>query len=107
MADVNIYRLPFKCVKLSEADFSDFAAIYVILCVDKGGNSKVIDVGQSGEVGTRINSHDRANCWKKNCQTGNIWVCLYKTPSTSYTKDQRTALEGEIRKYYNPDCGKL
>lgn len=106
MVDVTIYNLPFKCVRLSEADFSDFAAIYVILCIDKVGKTKVIDVGQSGEVGTRINSHDREDCWKKNCSSGNIWVCLYKTPSTSYTKEQRTTLEGKIREHYNPDCGK-
>lgn len=106
MADVTIYNLPFKCVRLSEADFSDFAAIYVILCVGERGKWNVTDVGQSGEVGTRINSHDREDCWKKNCPSGNIWVCLYKTPSTGYTKEQRTALEGKIREHYNPPCGK-
>lgn len=106
MADVTIYNLPFKCVRLSEADFSDFAAIYVILCVGEGGKWKVIDVGQSGEVGTRINSHDREECWKKNCPNGNIWVCIYKTPSSQYTKEQRVALEGQIRDSYKPNCGK-
>jgi hypothetical protein len=106
MADVTIYNLPFTCVKLSEADFSDFAAIYVILCVSVGGKWKVLDVGQSREVGTRINSHDRENCWNQNCQSGSIWVCLYKTPSTSYTKEQRSVLEKEIRDFYNPVCGK-
>lgn len=106
MADVTIYDLPFNCVRLSEADFSDFAAIYVILCVKKGGSWTVIDVGQSGEAGTRIDSHDREECWKQNCPNKNIWVCIYKTPSTSYTKEKRKVLEGKIRDFYNPDCGK-
>jgi|GEM_PF-3432314 len=39
---VTIGGLPFQCVKFSEADFSDIAAIYVILCVDKNGRWTVI-----------------------------------------------------------------
>jgi hypothetical protein len=105
VVDLTIFSLPFKCVKLSEADFSDFAAIYVILCVDNSGSWKVIDVGQSGQVGSRIDTHDRQECWEKNCPNKNIWVCIYKTPSTLYTKEQRIDLEGKIRDYYKPVCG--
>lgn len=107
MKEFKIYNLLFKCVPISESDFSDFAAIYVLLCIDSTGKATVIDVGQSGEIGSRINSHDREKCWKRNCQDGNIWVCIYKTPSSSFTKEQRISLEGQIREYYNPSCGKM
>lgn len=107
MKNVKIYDLQFMCVKLSEADFSDFAAIYVILCIDKEGTSKVIDVGQSGELGSRIDSHDRKECWKKYLPDCNIWVCIYRMPSSKYSKEQRVSLEGNIRDYYKPVCGKI
>jgi hypothetical protein len=50
----------FTCVRLTEADFTDVAAVYAVICVlDQEGNWRVLDVGQTGEVGTRINSHER------------------------------------------------
>lgn len=45
---VKIGGVEFACVRLSEADFSDFAAVYVILVVSADGSWKVLDVGQSG-----------------------------------------------------------
>jgi len=103
---VTIYNLGFQCVKLEQADFSDVAAIYVILCVGADNKSKVIDVGESGQVGSRINDHDRSDCWNKNCPNKNIWVCIYKTPTSNYTIQQRRDLENKIRTYYKPNCGK-
>ncbi|RJO61004.1 hypothetical protein C4544_03960 [candidate division WS5 bacterium] len=102
---VKIGDRTFSCVKLSEANFKDIAAVYVILCVEKGGSWTVLDVGQSGEVGTRINSHDRQSCWESNCTNKNIWVCVYPMPSSQYSKDDRTQFESFLRKKYNPPCG--
>jgi hypothetical protein len=102
---VTIGGLPFQCVKLSEADFSDIAAIYVILCVDKNGNWTVIDIGQTGELGKRIDTHDRRSCWETNCPNHNIWVCIYKMPTDKYNKQDRLELEKRLRNQYNPPCG--
>jgi len=104
---VTIGALPFQCVKLSEADFRDIAAIYVILCVDKDGNWTVLDIGQTGELGERIDTHDRKKCWAEKCPNNNIWVCVYKMPSDNYTKQDRLNLEKKIRNQYNPPCGKI
>ena len=103
---VTIGNLAFQCVRLSEADFKDIAAIYVIICVDKDGIWKVLDVGQTGELGERIDNHDRKKCWKDNCPNKNIWVCIYKMPSDKYTKQDRLDLEKKLRDQYNPPCGK-
>lgn len=103
---VKIFNLSFQCVRLSQADFSDVAAIYVILCVGVEGKTTVIDVGESGQLGSRINDHDRSDCWDKNCSNKNIWVCVYKTPSSEYTAQQRRDLEKNIRDFYKPICGK-
>jgi hypothetical protein len=65
--NVTIGGRTFACVRLSEADFTDVAAVYVILCVGQDGNWTVLDVGQSGQVGSRIDDHDRKACWTRNC----------------------------------------
>lgn len=95
----------FACVKLSEADFKDVAAIYVVICVDAQGQWTVLDVGQSGQVGTRIDDHDRRDCWTRNCKN-NIWVCVHTMPSSRFTKQDREQLESQLRTQYKPVCGK-
>ncbi len=96
----------FSCVRLSEANFKDIAAIYVIICVAKDGSWTVLDVGQSGEVGTRIDSHDRQTCWSNNCPNKNIWVCVYAMPSSQYSKQDREKFETYLRNELKPPCGK-
>ena len=95
----------FTCVRLAEANFKDLAAIYIILSVGEDRKYTVIDVGQSGELGTRIDSHDRMDYWKRNCPTGNIWVCAYPMPTDTYSKDDRLKFEQALRHEYNPHCG--
>lgn len=96
----------FSCVRLSEANFKDVASIYVILCVAQDGSWAVLDVGQSGEVGSRIDAHNRQDCWKSNCPNNNIWVCVYPMPSSQYSRQDREQLESYLRSQYNPLCGK-
>ena len=109
MADsvnINIQGRPFVCVRLADANFTDVAAIYVILFVELNGKWTVLDVGQSGELGTRIDSHDRRDCWSQNCPSRNIWVCIYRMPSNQYTKEDRLKVEKALRDQYKPSCGK-
>ncbi len=96
----------FYCVPLAQADFSDLAAVYVILCVKPDKSWTVLDVGQTGVLGSRIDSHDRRECWTKNCATKNIWVCVYSMPSTKYSPQDRRDLEAEMRKQHSyAPCG--
>jgi hypothetical protein len=104
--DVTIGSYPFVCVPLGEADFSDVAAVYVILCVAAGGSQTVLDVGQTGQLGSRIDEHERKDCWQKNCPSGNIWVCVYRMPSHIYSESDRLKVENELRQRFNPPCGK-
>lgn len=104
--NVTIADYSFVCVRLSDADFRDTAAVYVILCVAEDSSWKVLDVGQSGELGSRIDSHERKTCWFQNCPNNNIWVCVYSMPSGQYTREDRVALEKLIRQRYQPPCGK-
>jgi len=104
--NVTIGGRTFVCVKLSEADFTDVAAGYVILCVAQDRSWTVLDVGQSGELGSRLDDHDRKLCWTRNCPNNNIWVCVYRMPSPQYTKQDREQFEEELRNQYRPPCGK-
>jgi len=92
----------FQCINLSTAEFTDISAVYVILCVASGGSSTVLDVGQTGELGSRIDSHDRRTCWERNCTSKNIWVCVRSMPNL----DDRLRVERQIRDQYSPLCGK-
>lgn len=105
-SNLTIGGYSFVCVPRSQADFKDIAAIYVIICVKSDGSWFVLDVGQSGELGDRIDSHDRKECWKRHCSMGNIWVCVHKMPSDMYSREDRLNREKELRDKLNPKCGK-
>jgi len=106
-SNVTIGGYPCVCVKLTSADFTDIAAVYVVICVYKGGSWKVLDVGQTGELGDRIDSHDRRACWWNNCPSNNIWVCVYRMPSDKYTKQDTLEVEKHIRNTQSTvPCGK-
>ncbi len=105
--NLSIGGYSFKCVSLSDADFNDIAAIYVIICVDSYGKWVVLDVGQSGEVGSRIDSHERKKCWQQYCSNGSIWVCVHKMPSSQYSKSDRLEREKELRNKLDPKCGEV
>lgn len=77
----------------------DRAAVYVILT----SNNSVVDVGQSGEAGTRLANHDRGACWKRN--SGTQFVLKWMPTSSGYTREDRERLEKSIRDKYNPSCG--
>lgn len=103
--NLTIKDLPCVCMPLSDASFSDIAAIYIVICIDANNKYTVIDIGQSGQVGSRINSHDREECWKKKCPQGNIWVCVYPLPTKQQSKEDRLALEQRLRLEYKNLCG--
>jgi hypothetical protein len=96
----------FVCAMLSEADFTDVAAVYAILCVAQDGTWIVLDVGQSGQTGSRIYDHDRKACWARNCANNNVWVCIFRMPSSRYTREDREKFEAELRTQYRPPCGR-
>lgn len=78
----------------------DRAAVYVILNSD----DEVIDVGQSGETGTRLSSHERKRCWDRN---GGKWFAVKWMPSDRYSREDRERIEKEIRENESPPCGEI
>jgi hypothetical protein len=35
--------------------------------IEEGGDWKVLDVREAGDVKARVTNHERADCWKRNC----------------------------------------
>ncbi len=62
----------------------------------------LVDVGESAQVRTRVELHDRKPCWIGNKQ-GTLTVSVLYTPNAQQAG--RMAIEQEIRHQYNPPCG--
>ena len=96
---INIIGYTFEGPYKIEKEIIDRAAVYVIL----DDNEEKVDVGQSGELGTRLSTHERKLCWDRN---GGEWFAVKWMPSDQYSKEDREQLEKRIRDYYDPPCGK-
>lgn len=88
--------------------FGDFAladhlqeasGVYAILGVSDGnGGRKVIDIGESGWVRTRVKCHDRATAWDRQGMPLR-YAALYCDEAS------RMRIERELRTQFNPSCG--
>lgn len=85
------------------ADLQDRSGIYAILDEPRyGGNYKVLDIGESATVKTRVENHDRQNCWMRNQQGILRYAVLYTLHSQ---QRGRKEIEQELRALYRPVCG--
>jgi len=74
----------------------DFGCVYVIL----NNLNKIVDVGETGSVNSRLINHERKSCWYKNgCGETGLYVYI------SNDQNFRLLLEELIRIKYNPVCG--
>jgi len=80
----------------------DNSGVYVLLDKKSDGKYYVLDVGESSQVKTRIESHDRAKQWNKNCE-GNLSVAVLYTPNKQ--QPGRKEIEQFLRDKYKPCCG--
>jgi len=82
---------------------SKMAGLYAIGC-EKNKKVKLIDVGESGNIQERVETHDRKDCWEDECKDGKIRYAQLVTPGK--TKSEREEIEKEIRDKEDPPCGK-
>lgn len=73
---------------------SDFAGVYLIV----DSQNRVVDVGETNSINTRLPNHDRKPCWTRH--GGSI---LYVCPLNG--EQERLSLESQIRATYSPSCG--
>jgi hypothetical protein len=86
----------------SVSGLEDRSGVYVILA-DNGSGYNVVDVGESATVKSRVETHDRAECWRLHA-TGRLSVAALYTPGLQQAS--RCAIERELRQQYDPPCGK-
>jgi hypothetical protein len=84
-----------------ESSLRNAAGVYAILD-ERADSYYVLDVGESGEVKDRVESHDRRQCWKRYAQ-GPIRYAVHYTPSVSAAG--RREIERAVRRKYSPPCG--
>ena len=78
-------------------DLKDESGVYVVLNLT---DDSVIDVGQSDEVRSQVEYHDRKDCWSRYASKGVVYAAFYSDDDT-----EMTAIEETIRDSYNPPCG--
>ena len=84
----------------SFADLQRRSGVYAILGPNGSGGRKIVDIGESGDLRTRVESHDREDCWNR--QTSRNWsVAAYYCDEPT-----RMRIETALRKQYDPPCGK-
>ncbi len=59
-------RYNFEGPYFNTGSLEDKSGIYAIL-YEVGGKLYLTDVGESSEVKTRVETHDREDCWERNC----------------------------------------
>lgn len=81
------------------ASLRDQSGVYAVLAGTGANSWKVVDIGESAQVQTRVSNHDRADCWQRNRGTGLTYAACY------CNERDRMRIEQELRSHYNPPCG--
>lgn len=74
----------------------NFGCVYLIL----NNRNQVVDVGETGDVNSRLINHERKTCWYSN-GASDTGLFIYITDDQNF----RLLLERLIRNKYRPLCG--
>lgn len=85
----------------STDSLEDKSGVYMIVC-NSNGKYHAIDVGESATVKSRVENHDRKQCWTRNCHSTLMVAVLY-TPRLQQAGRQE--IEQEIRNQFGLPCG--
>lgn len=92
---------PYKSTSLLE----DRSGVYTVLTPTDTTHYKVVDVGESAKVKTRVENHERKPCWQRNTTSDGLRYAVYYTPNLQQAG--RKVIEQKIRYQYRPPCGEL
>lgn len=90
-------------VNYSTSSIRDAGGVYAVLDL-QNGRTVLLDVGESGQLCSRLESHPRSDCWQRHLKGTLGYATLY---TLGMNADGRRAIEAKLRKLYNPDCGKI
>jgi hypothetical protein len=94
---INIGNYTFDGAYSSATHLADRSGVYAVLGATMGG-PKVVDIGESGSIRTRVQGHDRAQAW-----AGQGLPLSYA--GLYCDEAARMRIERELRGRYNPPCG--
>jgi len=98
---ITVGRYSFEGPFTDTNSLEDRSGVYAIHC-KQGEQYSLIDVGESATVKSRVENHDRADCWRRNC-SGTLTVSALYTPNAQQAG--RRSIEKELRDQYDPPCG--
>lgn len=79
---------------ITASNFNEAAGIYLIA----DNNGKVVDVGETDQLATRIANHERKNCWDRN-DASILWF------HGESNQQSRIIKEKKLRIHFDPACG--
>jgi len=105
--------LDWKGPYTSTRSIPDNAGIYMALSgkQDEKGKwptnlYKLLDIGQAGGIKSRLDEHERRDCWERNKTTGHTIVYKYALmPTKEYDETDRRIVECCLRSNKTPPCG--
>ena len=100
--DIEIGDYTFIGPYMSTDLIEDRSGVYAVICIMEN-KRYLLDVGESAQVKTWLDTHDRRDCWEKNCQ-GTLAYSVKYTPNLR--QKARQEIEQKIRDRFDPPCGK-
>jgi hypothetical protein len=81
-------------------ELRDRPGIYAILDV-RGSDCRIVDVGESPDVRSRVMNHDRRKCWAQSAK-GTLKVAVHYTHSTPI--QWRRKIKDDLSDLFVPPC---
>ena len=94
---ITIGKHTFDGIYSSPTHLADRSGVYAVLGATMSGQ-KVVDIGESGWIRTRLQAHDRAQVWARQGLPLS-YAALYCDEAS------RMRIERDLRARYNPPCG--
>jgi hypothetical protein len=83
------------------SDLEDRSGVYAILTLN-GDKYRVLDIGESATVKSRVETHPRGACWRQHAISGVYCAVLY---TEGLQSSGRVKIEQALRAFYKPPCG--
>jgi hypothetical protein len=100
---VSIGNYQFEGPSSSTGPLEDRDGIYAVLTQAGPGEFSIVDTGESEMVRSRVENHDRSDCWRRNASRDGRLVAVLYTPHVQ--QSGRVVFEGALRRQYQPACG--
>lgn len=76
------------------------SGVYIVLGRTLAQSSwQIVDIGESGDIQTRVGNHDRASDWKRQGHLELAVAAIYAD------ERNRMLIERQLRVQFNPPCG--